>query len=76
MSKVFFQERFDLVPVPSGKPAADAWHVDDRSLVDLACQLGQALSERVAADRHGICSRAAALFAELRYLLPDLYAHA
>jgi hypothetical protein len=39
-------------------------------------KLGQALSERVAADRHGICSRAAALFAELRYLFPDLYAHA
>jgi hypothetical protein len=74
--EVFFQERFDLVPVPSGKPAADAWHVDGRSLVDLACQLGQAVSERVVADRDGICSRAAALFAELRYLFPCLYARA
>jgi len=74
--EVFFRERFDLVPVLSGTPAADAWHVDDRSLVDLACQLGQAVSERVVADRYGICSRAGALFAGLRYLFPDLYAHA
>src|SRR5262249_2333864 len=32
--KVFFEERFDLVPVSSGEAAADAWHVDERSLPD------------------------------------------
>src|SRR5258708_26028119 len=52
--EVYLEERFDLIPVPSGEPAADAWHVDERSLSDLACQLGQALSEGVIADRHGI----------------------
>ncbi len=52
--EVFFEERSDLVPVPSSEPAADARHMDDRSPVDPARQFGQASSERVIADRHGI----------------------